>query len=265
MEVVRALSTHGRAFGGGEEADVDAAHHEEEQRGHRPYVLDGEQALAPGRSLARRARGRIAPGHVLHGAAEQDGAEDPGKDSCREQPADIGLGEDPVDHHDGRRGDHDAEGAPARHHARGEPVGVAEALHGRIGHLGEGGGGGDRRAADSAETRRGPHRGHGQPAPQVADEGVGGAEELLGHARAGDEVAHEDEQRHHGEGVVASRLVHLGLDGRGRHHPVPVAHIGVAHEPHHGHGERDGHPQAAQHHHGGEPDEALDHRRSSIL
>src|SRR4029453_15204577 len=69
---------HGCPLGGREEADVDAAHHEEEERGHRPHVLEGEQALPPRRSLARGPRGQVAPRHVLHGPAEQEGAEDTG-------------------------------------------------------------------------------------------------------------------------------------------------------------------------------------------
>src|SRR5207249_11148045 len=61
---------HGGAFGRGEEAAIDPAHDEKEEGGHRPHVLERQQALAPARALAGRTRGGIAPGHVLDGAAE---------------------------------------------------------------------------------------------------------------------------------------------------------------------------------------------------
>src|SRR6266446_6535869 len=100
---------------------------------------------------------------------------------------------------------------------------------------------------------------------QVADEGVGGAEQFLRHAGARHEVAHQDEQRHHGQRVIAPRLVELGLRHRERHRPVPVAHVGVAGDADDGHGEGDGHAQAAEQHHHGEADQPLDHRRSTTL
>ncbi len=207
----------------------------------------------------------MPPGRVHDGQAQEDGAEDAGQDPRHEELADVGLGEDAVDHHDGRRRDHDAERARAGDGARGELVGIAEALHGRIGHLGHGGRGGDRGAADAAEAGRRPHGGHGEAAAQVADEGVGGAEQLLRHARARDEAAHEDEERHHRERVVAPRLVDLRLDHGGCHQPVPVAHVRVPDDADDAHGIGDGHAQEGDDHHRGEADQALDHRRAPAL
>src|SRR4029077_18695059 len=85
------------------------------------------------------------------------------------------------------------------------------------------------------------------------------------HPGAGDEVAHQDEQRHHRQGVVAPGLVELGLRHREGYRPVPVAHEGVAGDAHDGHRERDRDAQAAEQHHQGETDEPFDHRRSITL
>ena len=173
--------------------------------------LRARRALGPARALARWSRGRVAPGHVLDGAAEQQGAQDARQDPGGEELGDVGLGEDAVDHHDRRRRDHDAERAAAGHDSRRQAVGVAEALHRRVRDLGERGRRRDGGAADPAEPGRGPHGGHGQAPAQVADERVGRPEQLLGHARARHEVAHQDEERHHRQGVVAARLVELRL------------------------------------------------------
>ena len=49
------------AFGGREDAAVDAAHDEDEERGDGPDVLDRVQPLAPAGALGARAGLRIAP------------------------------------------------------------------------------------------------------------------------------------------------------------------------------------------------------------
>ncbi len=213
----------------------------------------------------RRAPVRMPPGGAHDGPAEQERAEDARQDARGEELADVGLGEDAVDDHDRGRRDHDPERARARHRAGRELVVVAEALHGRVRHLGHGGRGRDGGAADAAEARRGPHGGHREAAAKVPDEGVGGAEELLRHAGAGDEVAHQDEERHHRERVVPPGLVDLGLGGREGHPPVPVAHVGVADDAHDAHRVGDGDAQEGQHHHQAEPHQPLDHRRAPIL
>jgi len=107
--------THGRALRWREEADVDTALTKKNSAA-RPHVLEGEQALAPGRSLARRPEAGCARS-CTDGAAEQMAPRIPGRipprTACR-----YGLGlKTAVDHHDGRRGDHMPRVAPARHHA----------------------------------------------------------------------------------------------------------------------------------------------------
>src|SRR6266487_1354229 len=98
-----------------------------------------------------------------------------------------------------------------------------------------------RSSPTAATTREG-----GYPAPvalvaaaQMADAGVGGAEQLLRHAGARDEVAHQDEQRHHRKRVVASGLVDFGFDHRQRRSEIPIAQIGDAEEADHAHGNGD--------------------------
>ena len=140
-----------------------------------------------------------------------------------------------------------------------ERVRVAELLHGRIGDLGHGGGGGDRGAADRAEAGAGDDRRHREPAAQMADEGVGGAEQLLRHAGARDEVAHQDEQRHHRQRVVAPGLVDLGLHHRHGGREVPVAQIGDAEEADHAHGDARSGCAAAQAPSSAEADQGFGH------
>ena len=102
-------------------------------------------------------------------------------------------------------------------------------------------------------------RRHREPAAQMADEGVGRAEQLLRHAGARDEIAHQDEERHHRERVVAPGLVDLGLDHREGRREVPVAQIGDAEEADHAHGDGDRHAQQRQHHHQTEADQSFRH------
>ena len=136
---------------------------------------------------------------------------------------------------------------------------IAELLHRRIGDLGHGRGRCDRRAADRAEAGAGDHGRHGEAAAQVADEGVGGAEKLLGHSGPRDEIAHQDEQRHHGQRVIASGLVDLGFDHRHGGREAPVAQIRDAEEADdaHRHGNRNA--QQREHHHEAQPDQTFRH------
>ena len=103
------------------------------------------------------------------------------------------------------------------------------------------------------------HRRHGEAAAQVADEGVGGAEQLLRHAGARDEVAHQDEQRHHGQRVIASGLVDLGFDHRHGGREIPVAQIRDAEEADDAHRDGDRNAQQRDHHHEAEADQAFRH------
>ena len=133
-------------------------------------------------------------------------------DAGGEQLADIGLGEDAVDHHDDRRRDQDSERAAGGDRAHGKCVLVPILAHRGVRHLGEGRGGGNRRTADRAKARAGDDRGHRKPAPLVAKEAIGRVIEFLRHPRVGDEVAHQDEQRHHRKRVGEAGFVgHLAI------------------------------------------------------
>jgi hypothetical protein len=77
--------------------------------------------------------------------------------------------------------------------------------HLRIGHGREGGGGRDRGATDCGKAGAGEDGGEAEATAQVADEGVGGTEQLAAHARRGDECAHQQEHRDHAECVVGHR------------------------------------------------------------
>ena len=103
------------------------------------------------------------------------------------------------------------------------------------------------------------HRRHGEAAAQVADEGVGGAEQLLRHAGPRDEVAHQDEQRHHGQRVIAPGLVDLGFDHRHGRREIPVAQIRDAEEADDAHRDGDRNAQQREHHHEAEADQAFGH------
>ena len=132
-------------------------------------------------------------------------AQQAGQHAGGEQLADVRLGDDAVDHHDRRRRDHDAQRAAGGDDAGRQVVGVAELLHRRVGDLAHRRRGGDRRAADRAEAGAGEHRRVRQAAAHVADERIGGAEQLVRQPGAGDEVAHQDEQRHHATACRRSR------------------------------------------------------------
>jgi hypothetical protein len=131
------------SLGRREQAAVDAAHDKAEQQDHAPNLTQRLEALRPRGTHAARAGFRIAPDDPLHGDAEQDGRQDAGDDAGCEQLADIGLGDDAVQHHDGRRRDQDAERAAGAHGRCREPILVADPLHRGVGDLGHGGRGGD--------------------------------------------------------------------------------------------------------------------------
>ena len=89
------------------------------------------------------------------------------------------------------------------------------------------------RAAHRAEDRRAADGGHREAAAQVSDERVGGAEQLLRQARARDEVAHQDEQRHHAQRVGEAGVVdHLRRRRRGRPPATHQPQAGKADEAH---------------------------------
>ena len=77
------------------------------------------------------------------------------------------------------------ERAAGRDHAGRKGLRIAEAAHFRIGHGREGRGGRDRRAADRGKAAAGADGGNAEPAAEMADKAVGGAEQLAAHAGIG--------------------------------------------------------------------------------
>ena len=248
-------------LGGREHAEIDAAHDDGEQQRHAPHLPESGPALRPGRVGRGRAKLRPEPDHRLHGADIEQHADDAGDDPRDEQRADAGLGEDAVDDEDDARRDQDAEGAAGRDRSRGEAVGITEAPHRRHRHLGHGRRGRQARTADRAEPAARHDGRHRQAAAAVAEEGVRGGVELVREPRAGDEGAHEDEQRHHRELVGLRRVAGDLRDQRqGRAQADLEREPGDADDRHR---ERDRQPQEDQQQQDRERGQRFDHLSSS--
>ena len=87
----------------------------------------------------------------------------------------------------------------------------------------------------------------------MADEGVGGAEQLAAHAGRGGERAHQQKQRHHGEIEVGHRAHRRVADDLERRQAGgEIAEAGDADETHR-HADR--HAQQHQHEQADEPDD----------
>ena len=179
--------------------------------------------------------------------------EDAGQDAGDEQLADVLLGDQAVDREHGGGRDHDAERAAGRDHAGRERLRIAEAPHLGIRHLGEGRGGRDRGAADRREAAAGRDGGNAEPAAQMAEEGIGGAEQLAAHARGGGERAHQQEQRDHREVEVGHRA-HRGVAHDLQRRPAG-GEVGKAGHADEAHRHADRHAQQHQHEQGDEADD----------
>src|SRR5579859_6921102 len=92
-------------------------------------------APMPRRAFARRPRCRIAPDDVAHGDAQQVGREQAREHPGGEKQGDVGLRDDPVDHHHGRGRYEDPERSAGGNRACRKVIGVAEFLQRRIGDL----------------------------------------------------------------------------------------------------------------------------------
>ena len=136
---------------------------------------------------------------------------------------------------------------------------VAEARHLRHRHAREHRRIDDRRARRGAERGRRHHRRHGEPAAQVAEPHVGGAEEIRGDRRHRGEGAHQDEERNHRQREGVGGAERDGADLRERrirpHGEVDADESSEAERHADVHSERE--PQEQQGHH----DPARDLRR----
>ena len=215
------------------------------QQHHRPDVAQRADALAPAGALAGRQKIRPHQPDDVDGDDVHRHREQAGHDAGDEQFADVLLGDQAVDReHRGRR-DHDAERAAGRDHAGGEALRIAVFAHLRIGDLGEGGGGGDRGAADRREAAAGGDGGDAEPAAEMAEEGVGGAEQLAAHAGGRGERAHQQKQRDDGEfgvGGGADRRLRQQLERR----PIVAGQKAKAGDADQAHGDADRHTQQHQ-------------------
>ena len=202
-------------------------------------------ALGPGMARRLGQEAGAEEGDQVDGGDIHADRDDAGDDAGDEQLADVLLGDQPVDREHGGRRDHDAERAAGGDHAGGEALRIAELAHLRIGHLGEGGGGGDRGAADGGEAAAGSDGRDAETAAQMAEKGIGGAEQFAAHAGGRGEGAHQQEQRDDGEfgvGGGADRRLRQDLQGR----PDVADHVAEAEHADRAHGDADRHAQQHQ-------------------
>ena len=202
----RAARPDAGRLGRGEQPAVDAAHHQDEEDQRPPHAPERGEAAGPVGALGPGPVPRAPPDHPLDGGEVKEDPRQPGNEAGGEQLADAGLGHQPVDHQDHARRDQDAERAPGGDRGRGEAVGIAVAAHRRHGDLGHRRRGREAGSADRREPAAGDDGRHRQAAAPVAEKGVARAVELARKPRAGDQVAHQDEQRHHGQAVGERRL-----------------------------------------------------------
>ena len=146
------------------------------------------EALAPGGLRPRRQEVRPEPADQRDRQHVHGHREHAGNDAGDEQLADVLLGDDAVDRQHGGRRQHGAERAAGRDHAGGKRLRIAEAAHFRIGHRREGRRRRHRRAADRGEAAAGRDGRDAEPAAQMADKAVGGAEQFAAHAGIADEA-----------------------------------------------------------------------------
>jgi hypothetical protein len=122
---------------------------------------------------------------------------------------------------------------------------IAEAAHLRVGHGRKGRRRSHRRTADRREAAASRNRRDPQAAAQMADEAVGGTEQIAAHAGIADEGPHQQEHRNDAERIVRHRT-HRGLADQfqRRRAADQIAKAGYADETH-GHADR--HAQQHQH------------------
>ena len=118
---------------------------------------------------------------------------------------------------------------------------VAELAHRREGDPAHRGRGGERAAADRAERAAGDDRRARQPAGAMPDPCLAGRVEVFRETRPGDDVAHQEEQRNHGQGVLPG-CVDQRMRRRDERGSPPVDR-GEADDSDRDHGDRNRNPQ----------------------
>ena len=183
---------HGRGFGGGEDAAVDAAQNDDGHQQAPEGVLEGLPALGAG--------GLGLPLQV-HFAAHQQRRDDQtrahdqaGDHAGLEQVADGGV-RDGAEHHEGDGGrDDDADGAGAAHQGGGKGGGIAGLDHAGDQHQAQGGHGGRAGAGDGGEEAGHDDAHDGKAALHVTHAGLGQVDQPLGDLGLFHDVAGEDEE-----------------------------------------------------------------------
>ena len=143
------------------------------------------------------------PTDELHG----DDHHRPGQDAADEEIGDRQVHHEAVDDEDDRGRNDDADRAAGRRRGGREMPVVAALDHLGMHDRADRRGGRRVGARDGGEQAAGAQRCHRQPAPQPAEEGIGEAGETARDARAVDEVAREDEERHRQQGEAVGEDV----------------------------------------------------------
>ena len=136
---------------------------------------------------------------------EQAGEHQPRQHAGKKQPADRGLGGDPVQDEGDRRRDQDAERAAGADRAGGHVVRVAAPAHFRNAHLADGGAAGGRRARERGKDRAGSDIGDHQTAGHAIEPAVERLVEVLAGGRRADRRAHHDEHGYRHQREVGQR------------------------------------------------------------
>ena len=238
-----------RRLGGGEEAGVDAAQHDDGAQ-QRPEALleQGPQAVAAqlSHSLVDQLAVLAFPAAVEHGVDHHEQAdEDAGEDAAQKQRAGGNAGSQRVqDEGDGRRDD-DAQAAGHGDQARAPFALIAQSHHEGDAHGAHRRGGGGTGTGDGAVEQAGQDDRAGHAAGKTPDEVGEEVEQLLGDAALRHDDAAQDEQGHgqDGGGVGAGEGVveHLHDGAAGAHHQD-----GGDGAQHHGDADGDGNGDADQ-------------------
>ena len=178
---------------------------------------------------------------------EQQHQENARNDASQEQVADTGFGENAVEHHDDAGRDENPDGSAGGDHPGRQLVAVSVAPHFRQRDLAHGGGGGERRSRNGAESAAGADGRHAQAAAASAPPGVEGAVQIAAQSGAGCEETHQHEQRDDAEFEVEGGLED-GLPQE-REGGVGRDHDQHSEEPGEGHGKSDMHAERQENKH----------------
>ncbi|MNF53700.1 hypothetical protein D3C84_351000 [compost metagenome] len=247
---------NGGRLGGVGPAAVDADYHHQEHAQHRQHLKQCLEPLRRAGRLAVMVAFGLTGDHQAHHDDVAQRRQQARHHRGDEQLGNGFLGQHRIDDQRHRGRDEDAQGAPRRHGGGGQAAGVVVPAQLRQRHLAHGRRGGERRTADRAETGTGANGGHAQSTAQVADEGRRAAEDGLGQAAVGGELAHQHEQRDHRQVVVGQARPGQVVEAEQQRREVAVVHREEAQGAAHQHGQADVHAQHQQGEGGGQRQQA---------